>query len=386
MSIYVPSEGSFMLQIEVKAYAKGKVLDMGTGTGVQTITAASNKGVKSVLAVDKSKRSISHCKKKIKNSKIRFKESNLFSNVKGRFDTIIFNPPYLPSDGNKKDSALIGGKKGHETIEMFLAKAAEYLENEGIILLLFSSLTNKEKVDEIITRNCFDYEKLQEKGMGLMERLYVYKITKSKLLVNLNKSGVKNVRQFAKGKRGVIYKGEYKKKKVAIKTQRKDVEVKTIQNEIECLKKLQKKNIGPKIVHAEESFFVYEFIEGKFIEEFVEKHKSKKRIKGIILNVMMQCRQLDKMGLNKEEMHHPYKHVIITKDCKAVLVDFERCRNTQDPKNVSQFCQYLTHGRMAHLLEDKGISINEKEMRKAAKQYKKKFDENGFEKIIDILK
>jgi len=44
MAVYIPREDSFLMQIAVKAYSKGKVLDMGTGSGIQAVTAAANKG------------------------------------------------------------------------------------------------------------------------------------------------------------------------------------------------------------------------------------------------------------------------------------------------------------------------------------------------------
>ncbi len=386
MAVYIPSEDSFLLQIEVKAYAKGRVLDMGTGAGIQALTAATCKKVKSVLGVDVDEGSIQHCLEKIRNRKVSFAVSDLFSNVKGKFDTIIFNPPYLPADNYKRDISVIGGKKGYETIERFFEEAHKHLNENGIILLLFSSRTGKDKVNEIIENNAFEYEKLQEKGVGLMEKLYVYLVRKTGILKKLDKLGVRNIRKHTKGHRGIIYAGRFRGKKVAAKAQRADVEVKSIHNEIKCLKKLQDYEIGPKLVYAGRDFFVYDFIEGKFIEEFVERERAKKRIREIFRNVMLQCRQLDKLMLNKEEMHNPYKHIIVTRQGKPVLVDFERCKKTEDPKNVTQFCQYLSHGRMAHILEKKGILIDKEEMKRAAKEYKGKFDEKSFRKIVELIK
>lgn len=385
MAIYVPREDSFLLQIEVMDYARGKVLDVGTGSGIQALAAAACDGTIKVTAVDIDKEAIERCKRDFKNSKTRFIVSDLFSNVKGRFDTIIFNPPYLPDDRHKNDISVIGGRKGHETIERFLNQANSYLNENGIILLLFSSLTGREKIDGLIEDNAFVFEKLQEKGAGLMERLYVYLIRKSSLLKSLNRLGVESVRKFAKGRRGVVYAGQYKGRKVAVKAQRPDVAVKSLQNEISCLKKLQKHKIGPKLVYAGSDFFVYDFIEGIFIEDFVEKEKTRKNIIEVLRNVIVQCRKLDKLMMNKEEMHHPHRHVIITKNGRPVLVDFERCRTTNDPKNVSQFCQYLMTGRMRILLMEKGIAFDKKEMIGLAKEYKKDFGDKSFKKIAELV-
>jgi len=383
MSLYVPREDSSLLQISVKDFAKGKVLDMGTGIGIQAITAASNRNVKSVLAVDIDKNAVEHAKNNLKNKKIRFAVSDLFSKVKGKFDTIIFNPPYLPADRYEPDIALIGGKKGHETIESFLDKANGHLSENGIILLLFSSITGKEKIEEIIGRNGFIFEEMGQKGVGLMDTLYVYLIRKSDLLRQLEKKGISDFKKLAKGHRGVIYIGKYAGRKVAVKIQRPDISVKSLQNEINCLKKINKYGIGPKLLFYSNDYFAYDFAEGIFIGDFIEKEKSRAKILKILRNVMLQCGKLDKLHLNKEEMQNPYKHVIVGK--KITLIDFERCRYSREPKNVTQFCQYVISGKVSFFLNKKGIKIDKTKMIELARNYKSKFDEKSFRGIIKLI-
>jgi release factor glutamine methyltransferase len=165
-NIYQPREDSYLLEKYVKKLARGRVLDMGTGSGIQARAALEN--AESVTAVDINSEAI------IKNNKITFLISDLFSNVKGKFDTIIFNAPYLPSEG-ERDPALDGGKEGHETIERFLTQAKEFLAGDGIILLVFSSLTNKDKVDRIIKENGYSFELLEKVHISF-EDIYCYKL------------------------------------------------------------------------------------------------------------------------------------------------------------------------------------------------------------------
>ena len=110
--IYTPREDSKLLVKYVRKYSKGIVLDIGTGSGIQAITAANNKKVNSVLATDIQDSIIRLNKKNIKNKKIKFLKSDLFNDIKNKkFDTIIFNPPYLPNELKVKDLTLEGGKK-----------------------------------------------------------------------------------------------------------------------------------------------------------------------------------------------------------------------------------------------------------------------------------
>lgn len=166
--IYEPAEDSFLLQKYVRKYAEGKVLDVGTGSGIQAITALEK--TKDVLAVDINPEAV----KLLKEKGIKAKVSNLFSNVKGKFNLIIFNPPYLPEDKEEpKDSATAttGGKKGYELTEKFLKQAKSFLEKEGRILMVCSSLTGD--VEKLFKKYRYKSKKLEEEKY-FFEKIYVY--------------------------------------------------------------------------------------------------------------------------------------------------------------------------------------------------------------------
>lgn len=168
--IYEPAEDSYLLAKEVKKYAKGKVLDLGAGSGIQA-EAAKDAGV---LAADINP----ECVKFVKKKGIKAIVSDLFSNIKGKFDLIIFNPPYLPKEKlEPKDSALstTGGKKGNEILEKFLSQAKDYLNKDGKILIVVSSLTPN--VKKLIKKYNYKFKKLSEQKIPF-ETLTVYLITK----------------------------------------------------------------------------------------------------------------------------------------------------------------------------------------------------------------
>ncbi len=184
-TVYSPLEDSNLLATAVEKYAYGTVLDAGTGSGIQAITAAKKKEVKSVVAADINEEALAFAAtaaaKENAKDKIKFVKSDLFSSVKGKFDTLIFNPPYLPQDRGIRDDTIYGGKHGHEILERFLNNCSSHLNDNGIILIVFSSMTNKGKVDEIIAGNCLEYEELAQKKLSF-ETLYVYIIKKSQLM------------------------------------------------------------------------------------------------------------------------------------------------------------------------------------------------------------
>ncbi|TKJ17048.1 hypothetical protein CEE44_00750 [Candidatus Woesearchaeota archaeon B3_Woes] len=205
--IYEPSEDSFLLQKFVKKYSKGLVLDVGTGSGILAKEASLKANL--VIGLDINKNVVKYCKKNING--IYFFKSNLFQifednfffydkvdkkleiydkkKVKDReklqtlvkkqikFDLIVFNPPYLPQELKKRDIRTEGGKKGYEIIERFLNEVSNYLKKEGRVLLLFSSFTNKKKINDLIDKNKLRFIELEKKHI-FFEDLYVYYITK----------------------------------------------------------------------------------------------------------------------------------------------------------------------------------------------------------------
>lgn len=397
MHVYKPREDSELLAKTVEKLAYGKVLDMGTGSGIQAIAAAKKKEVESVLAVDINKDAIDYASKNNSHKKIRYAISNLFSSVKGNFDmsaneasdharkqnvfdTIIFNPPYLPCDDKVKDVALDGGKKGYEMTVKFLEQTKEYLNKDGQILLLFSTLTKKDVIDKTVMENCYLYEETDFLKLDF-ETLYVYKIKKLESMIK----GIKKPEFLARGKRGIIYTGKYSNKKVGIKIKNPKSEAHArIEIEGRNLKIVNKLGIGPILVKESKDFVMYEFVDGILFPEFIEK-SNKEEIKKVVLNLFEQMRILDKNKINKEEMTNPYKHIVVTEK-STVLLDFERANRTIKPNNVNQFCQYIISENLSKILKKKGFDINKKGMINNARKYKQKYDEKEFKKIIALIK
>ena len=401
--VYEPAEDSYLLQKSVRKLAFGRVLDMGTGSGIQAFEAVGCKDVRTVLAVDVNPNAVNILESKVKNehiNKLRVIESDLFSKVEGQFDTIIFNPPYLPQDkvGDKKinDLALYGGKNGYEVIQRFLNQSGEHLAQDGAIILLVSNLSGLSKIKEIITSNLFGHELLEEISLPFFEKLYVYKIWNSDVRKALISRSVSNISFLAKGQRGLVFKGKWKKnsfvKTHLAKDEITDVAIKIvnpksniefrIENEVNCLKKLNREGIGPRLYFYGQGYFVMGFLEGLKLPEFLESEKKlissdklSEKSKSVLKEVLRQCYVLDKLGISKEEFHRPIKHVMISEDLKVTLLDFERCHNSEKPNNVSQFCTFLA----------KLNRINSEELFELAGKYKKSYSIEDFNCILGAV-
>ncbi|MFH1642872.1 MAG: hypothetical protein ABIC04_08305 [Nanoarchaeota archaeon] len=200
---------------------------------------------------------------------------------------------------------------------------------------------------------------------------------------------IKNTMYFTKGHRGYLYLGEYKNKKVIIKTKRQESNaIGRIENEANFLKLLNNKKIGPNFLYYDQKkdFLVYEYVEGEFFPIFLEHSNIKNMIIKVITKVIMQCYKMDKLKINKEEMHHPYKHIIIPKNKQPVMLDFERCHYAKESINVTQFSSYLISNFMTDSLSRKGVKIDREKMITAAKTYKKEVNKKNLDRIISLIK
>lgn len=372
--VYEPHEDSFLLKTFVQKHARGNVLDMGTGSGIQAVAAHHKKNVKHVWAVDIDPKALAYCKKH-HDEKISWIKGDLFSPFKqkiwrGFFDTILFNAPYLPDDETEKTQVdLVGGKHGYELIDRFLQDAPTYLAEDGIILLTFSSLSNHDHIMHTIDRELLEKEQLG-KQHHFFEHIYVYRIKKSPILQDLNNKGVDNVTYLARGKRGVVYTGQYRKKKIAIKIKRATSKaLNTISKEAKWLKELNKHDIGPAYLFHTTRYLAYEFVEGKYLKDLVGKRK----LGAILKKILDKCYTMDTLNINKEEMTRPLKHTIV-KGHHVTLIDFERTHKVKEGHNVTQFCQFLR----AHADE---LGLDGKKIITLAKDYSEKRTKQALDAI-----
>ncbi len=192
--VYEPQEDSFLLAKAARKFASGSVLDLGCGTGIVGITAAKNTKTGKVTFADISEKAVSLAAHNVHQNKVgkpvEFVTSDLFSKIRGKFDTLCFNPPYLPTEREEKlegklNKAFDGGKDGRKILDRFLREFETRLKPGGVLLLLNSSVSAKDG----LSGNRITREKLEKKGFTVeqvaserffFEELVVLKALKAK--------------------------------------------------------------------------------------------------------------------------------------------------------------------------------------------------------------
>jgi len=118
------------------------ILDIGTGSGCIAITLKKELDCK-VVGVDISKEALGVARENAKNNgvDIEFVISDVFSSVKGNFDVIVSNPPYIREDeeiedivkNNEPHLALYAKDKGLYFYDKILRECKEYLNDKFLI-------------------------------------------------------------------------------------------------------------------------------------------------------------------------------------------------------------------------------------------------------------
>ena len=157
----------------INKYKPKNILDLGTGSGILALEAAKHCYVD---AVDIDKESLKLLKQKIKKEKIKNIKvfySNLFNNVKRKYDLIVFNPPYLPyksRENNENFSPEIFYKEN--IIKEFLLKAKYFLKEHGKVLFCFSSFSDVKEIKKAL--KVYKKSILLRKERFFFEDFYVY--------------------------------------------------------------------------------------------------------------------------------------------------------------------------------------------------------------------
>lgn len=139
-----------LAEIAVKSVEDGdKVLDMCTGSGCIAVSIAKNCAGKrvTVTAADLSDAAIMLAQEnaKLNGVNVNFVQSDMFKQVRGRFNLIVCNPPYIKSGDipalqkevreYEPSIALDGGADGLDFYRRLASSVRSYLARDGVLLL-----------------------------------------------------------------------------------------------------------------------------------------------------------------------------------------------------------------------------------------------------------
>jgi release factor glutamine methyltransferase len=169
------------------------ILDLCTGSGCIAISAALEIKGSRVYATDISEAALAVAKENasINNagSLIEFYKGDLFTALpgalKGVFDMILSNPPYVPDSDRsglapevrefEPEAALFGGKDGLDVIERIIEGAPEYLKKGGALIMEIG-YDQSEKVKGLVLKDRRYLDAMVRKDYSGIERILVARV------------------------------------------------------------------------------------------------------------------------------------------------------------------------------------------------------------------
>ena len=159
--VYIPSDDTFLLAENLEIEPTDTVLEIGTGTGIVALYAY--KLSKNITVSDINYNALELAEKNFKNNNanIELVFGNLFEPFKDRkFDVILFNTPYLPTSedeilNDELNYAFDGGEDGRTVIDSFINEVKNYLNKNGKVQLIQSSLSDNNKTLDKLEKNGF---------------------------------------------------------------------------------------------------------------------------------------------------------------------------------------------------------------------------------------
>jgi release factor glutamine methyltransferase len=145
--VYEPAEDTFLLADHLEVKEGERVLELGTGCGILAVLAAEQGG--RVVATDVSEAALRcawlNAWRHGVGERVELRRGELFSPVgSSTFDLILFNPPYLPEEG-EGDPRWSGGRSGRGVLDPFLSELPLHLSPGGRALFVQSSLSGVEE-------------------------------------------------------------------------------------------------------------------------------------------------------------------------------------------------------------------------------------------------
>ena len=187
-----------------------------------------------------------------------------------------------------------------------------------------------------------------------------------------------------KGFVGIVVVAIRKGERMALKIRRVDADREDLLHEAEMLSIANTVNVGPKLLGASKNFLLMQLIDGELLPAWFDTLKEKAQVQKVLGEVLENCFRLDTIGLDHGELSKAPKHVIIDKEQRPWIVDFETASKMRKTANVTAICHFLftSAGEVARTIADVLGERNREEIVKALQVYKEKRTRESLDQVL----
>ena len=149
--VYPPSDDSVLLIESLDVRPGERVLEIGSGSGVVSVHCALNGCTVTAGDVNPGAVELTRRNAEANGAVVDVVLTDVYSAVEGRFDTIVFNLPYLPvEEEGLLERAWSGGPDGLGPLPRLLEGADDHLLPGGRVVVVVSSLMDRDGLERTL--------------------------------------------------------------------------------------------------------------------------------------------------------------------------------------------------------------------------------------------
>jgi putative serine/threonine protein kinase len=186
-----------------------------------------------------------------------------------------------------------------------------------------------------------------------------------------------------KGFVGIVVIAYLMGEKVALKIRRVDADRADLLHEAEMLKIANLAKVAPKFIAASKNFLLMQLIDGDLLPSWLNSNKDVSLAKQVLRDVLESCFQLDEICLDHGELSKAPKHVIVDRNLKPWIVDFETASDKRKPANLPAICHFLFNspGEVARTIAATLGERNKEKIISVLHDYKRSRSPEAFELV-----
>lgn len=239
---------------------------------------------------------------------------------------------------------------------------------------------NKESLKFLLTYPLFDQDTFESRVKELLS-LDINGV------FSFGKVQLKKICILGKGSVGLVTLAKFKGQYFALKIRRTDANRANMFDEVVYQSLANSIGIGPFLVNFSENFILMEFVKGSNIVEWYSSVRTtNERILKCTVLILEQCYLLDCLRLDHGQLNRLDRHIIISKEDKPTILDFETSSAMRRVSNITSVSQSIfLHGPIYSRLQN-SINKDRIQIMKNIKDYKIQMNYKKFKKILNMLR